>query len=59
MEVKLTGPKTLTLPSPAVAYILDKITRCPFNEVHDLIQDIYRQLKLQEDAIALPESNKE
>jgi hypothetical protein len=48
MELKLTGPKTLILPSPAVAYILDKLAKCPFNEVQQLIGDIFQQLKIQE-----------
>jgi hypothetical protein len=48
MEVKLTGPKTLVLPSPAVAYILDKLSECPFKEVNQLINDIFSQLKSQE-----------
>jgi hypothetical protein len=49
MEIKLTGPKTLVLPSPAVAYILDKLSECPFKEVRQLIDDIFGQLKMQED----------
>lgn len=49
MDIKLTGPKNLTLPSPAVAYILDKLAKCPYNEVYQLIPDIYRQLKEQEE----------
>lgn len=54
MEIKLTGPKTLVLPSPAVAYILDKLSECPFKDVNQLIQDIFTQLKQQETQDEIP-----
>lgn len=49
MEIKLTGPKTLTLPSQAVAYILDSLAARPYKEVQELIQDIFNQLRRQEE----------
>lgn len=50
MEVKLTGPKILRLHSSAVAYILDRLAECPFKDVNGLINEIFNQLRQQEDS---------
>jgi hypothetical protein len=52
MEIKLTGPKTLNLPSQAVAYILDSLAKRPYNEVNELMAEIFSQLKAQEEVSA-------
>lgn len=50
MKVKLTGPKTLNLQSNQVAYILDCLARRPYNEVRELIDHIFSQLRQQENS---------
>jgi hypothetical protein len=49
MQLEINGPKTLTLTSQAVAYILDVLSARPFKEVQGLINEIFRQLKEQEE----------
>lgn len=55
MELKLTGPKHLTLQSSQVAYILDCLSERPYKDVVGLIENLFVQLKQQENSDEIPQ----
>lgn len=57
MEVKLTGPKTLVLQSEQIAYILDTLSSRPYREVTTLIDNLFFQLRQQEDNVNEPKTS--
>lgn len=50
-EVKLDGPKLISLTPNQIAYVLDLLATRPWKEVNGLINEIMTQLKAQETMI--------